>query len=257
MSDIQTLYGAEYLKAKAFKFTFSATAIACLLVVSFFLLPKIQAWLDKEEEATVVKVKAKKVINYAELSAPPPIDLKQAKPPPKKVDVKIKTVKFLQPVAKKDEEVPDEELVPTMDEMEQTQIGTIDQEGVDSIVFHQEEAVEVEYNPEAEMEPYSFVQKMPEFFGGTEALINYLSENISYPAIAKDAGIEGTVYINFVVEPDGTISNEKVLRSVHPSVDEEALKVIAQMPKWQAGEQNGQFVRVSFTIPVRFYLTEY
>ncbi len=256
MSKSEYLYGAEYLKAKAVHFTFIAITVSCTLVLGMFLIPKIQKWLSKEEESTVVKVQAKKVINYAELSAPPPIDLEQAKPPPKKVDVKIKTVKFLQPVAKKDEEVPDEELIPTMDEMEHTQIGAKDQEGVDSIVFHQEEAVEVEYHPEAEMEPYSFVQKMPEFFGGSKALIKYLSENISYPAIAKDAGIEGTVYINFVVEPDGTISNEKVLRSVHPSIDKEALKVIAQMPKWQAGEQNGQFVRVSFTIPVRFYLKD-
>lgn len=247
-------YGAEHLKALASKHTLAAAVFSSLLITFLFLIPIIQKWLNEEESSSVAKVKAKKVINYAELSAPPPIDLEKVEPEKPKPKIKVKTVKFLQPVAKKDEEVADEEIVPSMDEMETTQIGTFDQDGVDSIMIGQDDLMEIEVNPAPAAEPYTYVQIMPEFIGGEQELMNYLSENTSYPEIAKDADVEGTVYIGFVIEPDGSITNAKLLRGVHPQLDKEALSVISNMPKWKPGQQNGLYVRVSYTIPFRFYL---
>jgi TonB family protein len=100
---------------------------------------------------------------------------------------------------------------------------------------------------------YTIVQQMPVFQGNMN---EYLSKNIKYPKKEQKKGIMGTVYINFIVEKDGTVSNAKVLRGVEggPGLEEEALRVISHMPKWTPGIQNGLTVRVSYNIPIRFVL---
>jgi protein TonB len=96
------------------------------------------------------------------------------------------------------------------------------------------------------------VEVMPDFIDGDAARIKYLSENIEYPRDAKENGKQGTVYIDFVVEKDGSISNAAVFRSVDKSLDAEALRVIQNMPKWSPGMQNGEPVRTLFEIPLKF-----
>ena len=102
--------------------------------------------------------------------------------------------------------------------------------------------------------PFIFVDKMPEFPGGTKALLQFLASKIKYPEYAKEAGIQGRVYLNFVVEKDGSITNVTVLRPVGGGCDEEAVRVIENMPKWKPGLQHGKPVRVSFNLPVKFTL---
>jgi protein TonB len=85
-------------------------------------------------------------------------------------------------------------------------------------------------------------------------LMKYLSENIKYPPLAKESGIQGRVFINFVVEPNGSISNVKVLRGIGGGCDEEAVRVVEKMPKWSPGKQRGKPVRVSYNLPVKFTL---
>ena len=99
------------------------------------------------------------------------------------------------------------------------------------------------------------VEVMPEYPGGQKALFAYLSENIRYPQIAKENKIEGRVIVGFVVEKDGSISNVEVVRSVDPSLDKEALRVIKSMPRWKPGKIRGKPVRVKYTVPVNFKLT--
>ena len=98
------------------------------------------------------------------------------------------------------------------------------------------------------------VEEMPSFPGGTEALLNYLSENITYPKECEDVCVQGRVIITFVVEKDGSISNAKVVKSVYQPLDEEALRVVKGMPKWIPGRMNGEPTRVKYTIPVTFRL---
>lgn len=241
-------YGAEFRQERYAKNTSLSMLIASSIMVLAFLYPIISEMLERETNDDKIKVEAKKVINYSQLSAPPPIELKQ--PPPEIMEVapKIKTVKFLQPVAKKDEEVLDEDLIPTMEEMESSQIGTSDVEGVDSVVYQEVEYVEPVVVPEV----YTFVEQQPEFSGGEAALFAYLNSSVKYPEIAKEVRVQGTVIVKFVVYEDGSIGDVEVIRSVMKALDDEAMRVISGMPKWNPGIQNGRAVKVYFTIPIRF-----
>ena len=103
---------------------------------------------------------------------------------------------------------------------------------------------------------YNIVEVMPEFPGGIDKLVDYLSENIKYPEQAKDQGISGRVFINFVIEKDGSVSNAKVMRSIGGGCDDEALRVVNAMPKWKPGLQKGKPVRVSYMLPINFKLDD-
>lgn len=111
----------------------------------------------------------------------------------------------------------------------------------------------VETEPEVEP-PFVFVEKMPEFPGGAKALNEYLNSNLVYPAPAKEAGAQGTVLVEFVVEKDGSVSNATVKVGQFPALDEEALRVVRSLPKWTPGESNGRRVRVYYNIPINFSL---
>lgn len=100
------------------------------------------------------------------------------------------------------------------------------------------------------------VEVAPQFPGGAEAQQAYFIQNIAYPADAKAKGIQGTVYVNFIIETDGSVSHAKVLRGVSPLLDNEALRVINNMPRWTPGSQRGEPVRVSFNLPIKFSLGE-
>lgn len=97
-------------------------------------------------------------------------------------------------------------------------------------------------------------ETMPKFPGGEKALMEYLSKNIKYPKDAQKSGIQGRVLVTFIVEKDGKISDPKVLKSVHKSLDKEALSVVKSMPKFEPGSLNGKVVRTKYTLPVTFKL---
>jgi protein TonB len=114
---------------------------------------------------------------------------------------------------------------------------------------------EVEEEEEEEEEVFMIVENMPEFPGGQQAMMKYIAENIKYPVIAQENGIQGRVICQFVVEKDGSISNIQVVRtSGDASLDKEAVRVIGTMPRWKPGKQRGKPVRVTFTLPVSFRL---
>lgn len=105
-----------------------------------------------------------------------------------------------------------------------------------------------------EEEIWTSVEKMPEFPGGEAELYKYLSKNLKYPDIATQQGITGKVYVQFVVEKDGSIANPKVLRDIGGGCGDEALRVVRSMPKWTPGIQRTKKVRVQYTLPVNFQL---
>ena len=115
------------------------------------------------------------------------------------------------------------------------------------------DVVEVEPEPEEE-EIFMVVEDQPEFPGGTAALLEYLRKNIKYPAICRENNIKGRVLVTFIVNKDGAIVEPEVVKSVNPSLDKEALRVISQMPNWKPGSQRGKPVRVKYTVPVNFRL---
>ena len=99
---------------------------------------------------------------------------------------------------------------------------------------------------------FDSVEQMPEFPGGMSALIDFLSSNIKYPEDAIKQNVGGRVMVMFVVETDGSISNVRVARTVFPSLDSEAIRVVKSMPKWKPGKEKGRVVRVNYTLPVIF-----
>ncbi|MGB4205173.1 MAG: energy transducer TonB [Bacteroidales bacterium] len=106
----------------------------------------------------------------------------------------------------------------------------------------------------AEQEIFIVVEDAPQYPGGDEARIRFLNDNIRYPQMARESGIQGTVFITFVVERDGSITDVRILRGIGGGCDEEAIRVIKAMPKWTPGKQRGRPVRVQFNMPIRFTL---
>lgn len=106
----------------------------------------------------------------------------------------------------------------------------------------------------SEVEIFTVVEEAPSYPGGDEARIKFLQENIKYPQMARESGIAGTVYVTFVVERDGNVTDVKVMRGIGGGCDEEAIRVIKAMPKWNPGKQRGKPVRVQFNMPIKFTL---
>ena len=103
---------------------------------------------------------------------------------------------------------------------------------------------------------YDLVDEMPSFPGGLEELYKWIDNNVQYPAVARENGIEGRVILKFIVEKDGSLSDSTVIHSVHPMVDREALRLVGQMPKWNPGKRAGVPVRVRYCLPIKFKLGE-
>ena len=162
---------------------------------------------------------------------------KQEEPKPQPVEMPKTTTQL--EIVEDDVEVEDIEINAEMDQNE------VVEEYV-APVIEEEEVVEQEI--------FQIVEEMPSFPGGEAKLLEYVAKNVKYPQIARESGIKGRVFISFVVEPDGSVSNVKVLRGIGGGCDEEAMRVVKSMPKWKPGKQRGKAVRVSYMLPVNFQL---
>jgi protein TonB len=193
-----------------------------------------------------------------ETTVPPPV------PPPVEPLPARPTLTFLTPKVIEDEKVLEEALPPTVDEMQNVDISTKTQDGVEGGIPEGigEAPTEEEVPPAVEVEKpmedkiFVIVEQRPVFEGGDDALSKYLGKNLLYPAFARENGIEGTVVIQFVVNTDGSIVNTNILRDIGGGCGEEALRVVRGMPKWLPGKQRGKPVRVQFNLPFRFKLQE-
>lgn len=179
---------------------------------------------------------------------------------PEKVVERVKSsVKFTAPVIKKDNEVKPEDELKTQDELMSTKtaIGALDVKGNDDangeVLKIKEAVAQPEPKPEVE-KVFDVVEQMPSFPGGPSALMEWLSNNVKYPVVAQENGVQGRVVVSFVVERDGSITDVKVVRGVDPSLDREASRVVRAMPRWIPGKQNGSAVRVKYNVPVAFRL---
>lgn len=121
--------------------------------------------------------------------------------------------------------------------------------------FKPAEDYAVEKGQQREDSVWTVVQELPKYPGGTEAMFKFLIANINYPEQAKKDTVEGRVFVNFIVEPDGQVTNVNVLRGIGSGCDEEAVRVVEMMPAWTPGYEEGEPVRVSFNIPIRFSLS--
>jgi len=190
-----------------------------------------------------------KVTDVITLAEPPPIDKTTPPPPPVIPPPPVQqTIKFTPPKVVKDEEV--EEPPPTQEETKDVQVATVTQEGNKDLPDLPPDPVAVE----AEEKPFIVVEEMPTFPGGEDKLMKYLRDNIKYPPVARENGIQGRVYVTFVVDKDGKIKDLKLLRGIGGGCDEEAMRVVKSMPDWKPGRQNGRNVPVQYNLPVNFAL---
>ena len=190
----------------------------------------------------------------------------QVKPkvePKKEIPVARETQKFVAPVIKKDELVKETNQMKQMDQLDaKIAVGTETHEGAkDRTIEAVRNDIAVATPPPAPKEEvtqkvFDVVEVMPSFPGGQGALIQYLNSHVKYPVVAQENGIQGRVTISFVVERDGSITDVKVARSVDPSLDKAAARVVSSMPRWTPGKQNGSAVRVKFNVPVVFKLQQ-
>ena len=107
-----------------------------------------------------------------------------------------------------------------------------------------------------DVEIFGMVEEMPSFPGGEVKLVEYIAKNLNYPQEAIEKGIEGRVFVGFIIDVDGSVTDVKLLRGIGGGCDEEAIRVIKSLPKWRPAEQNGVFSRVSYQIPVNFKLDD-
>lgn len=181
---------------------------------------------------------------------------------PEKVVEQVKSsVKFTAPIIKKDSEVKEEDEI-KLDEVQKSDkaVGAFTVEGNDEVggaVLKAKEDIAAPEPPKHVVEEtkiFTVVEQMPMYPGGDAALMGYLRDNIKYPTVAAENGVQGRVVVGFVVERDGSITDVNILRGVDPSLDREAMRVVKSMPRWNPGKQNGSAVRVKYQFPVSFRL---
>ena len=237
--------------------------IAAALVGGFLAWKVIEQKQAEEQQAYMEAMELAKLQQQAKKEEKKKEPVKPKIEPKKEIPVARETQKFTAPVIKKDELVKEENQVKQMDKLDdKVAVGTENKEGV------KDRTVEAVRNdiatvapppppapkPEVSTKVFDVVEEMPSFPGGQGALMSFLSSNIKYPVVAQENGVQGRVIVGFVVERDGSITDVKVMRSVDPSLDREAQRVVRAMPRWKPGKQNGSAVRVKYTVPVVFRL---
>ena len=253
-------YGAYQLRKETGKRNLMAILVMFAIGVAIAAFVAIKGVVEnamKQDVAIEADVELAKLAEKKEAKVE-----KKEEPKIEKVEVeKVKSsVKFVPPVIKKDDEVKPEEELKSQEELNKTNtaIGAFDVKGNDEAAGEVLKAKEVIAQPEPpkeeETKVFDVVEQMPSFPGGPSALMQYLSSNIKYPVVAEENGVQGRVVCTFVVERDGSITDVRVIRSVDPSLDKEAVRVVKGMPKWIPGKQNGSAVRVKYTVPVTFRL---
>ncbi len=241
-------YGAYFIRKK-YAGNVVLAFLAAILFFGFVLAwPSVMKFIKGKEKVVEVPTKT---IRYTDLAPPPPIN--KNTPPPPKIDIPQvkKIIKFLPPKVT-EKEVIEEEEMPTIEEIKQNETGNEEIEGTGEIIFDEPVAEIVDKGTGDEI--FMVVEQMPEPEGGMQAVYKFISKNLKYPAKAQRMSIEGSVFVSFVVERDGSIADIQILKGIDPDCDREAARVVGKMPPWKPGKQSGRPVRVKFVLPIKFKL---
>jgi len=238
-------YGAYILRKLYNKHMTRALVLAIIILLAGLAYPlassyyaqKRAKYIEKEANAEFMDMDKPK----EEAPPPPP----PPPPPPAALEQKVK---FVAPVVTTEEVVEDVNIF-NQDELAQT---------TNEAVVVQEEVAEVEKVEVIEVEEskpvFTIVEEMPTFPGGEAERVKFLRDNVVYPQQASENGIQGTVYVAFVVDSKGNVTDVKIIRGIGGGCDEEALRVVKMMPQWHPGKQNGKSVRVYYNMPIFFRL---
>ncbi|SFC19585.1 energy transducer TonB [Spirosoma endophyticum] len=250
-------YGAFVLRQQYRSIITRAVGLGIGLFLAALATPTLYArfWpknsIDRElsmKEVTLTKI------------AEPPVEKPLIIPPAEQAPA-VNTVRNLPLVVMPEADVVEETLPPTVEDFKDATSGTETAEGtgeVDVIAAPeakpptvQEKAIEIEAKSD---EPFIMVEQQPEYPGGMTALGDFLSRSLKYPRAAASAGVSGKVFVSFVVNSDGSLTDLQVLKGIGFGCDEEAIRVMQKMPRWKPGKQSGRAVRVKFNLPISFTL---
>jgi protein TonB len=241
-------YGAYENRKSYSKHVVLAAIITVVSAALILAYPKIVEWIKGQGDTEVPVLKT---VKYTDLAPPPPI---QNTPPPPQVNIPppVKTIiKYLPPKVT-DKEIVEEEEMPTIEEVKQNDIGAENIEGTGEVIF--EEPVEEVVQEEEEDKIFMVVEQPAEFEGGLQAMAKFLQKNLKYPASARRMGTEGSVFVSFVIDKEGKISDVQVVKGISADCDKEAVRVVTLMPHWKPGKQNGRAVKSRFVLPIKFKL---
>ena len=253
-------YGAYKLRKETSKRNIWSIIFVVLLAILLYLGLTLENIV--EAHRTVENTQVVEICNLGDKKKEVKVERKEEiKLEPERIVEKVKSsIKFTAPVIKKDQLVNEEEVI-KLDEIENSNkaIGAFTVEGNDEVggeVLKVKEEIAQPEPPkhEEDNKVFEVVEQMPSFPGGYAALMQWLGSNMKYPTIAAENNVQGRVIVQFVVEKDGSITDVHVAKSVDPSLDKEASRVVKAMPKWIPGKQNSSPVRVRFTVPVTFKL---
>ncbi|MDD3321030.1 MAG: TonB family protein [Paludibacter sp.] len=244
-------YGAYTLRAESNKRHNVAMIIITIVVLLVFSLPKLIDMVKPKQREIITEVTTLSALEKPEVKN----DIKKvgpAEPPP----ALKSSIKFTAPIIKKDEEVNDDDEMKSQEELNRTSvaISIADVKGNDDVNGKDIADIKENVTQEVAEKVWDVIEQMPQFPGGDDELMKFLSSNIKYPVVAQENGIEGRVILQFVVSKIGVISDVVVVRSLDPSCDKEAVRVVKMLPNWIPGKQNGVNVNVKYTLPVSFKL---
>jgi protein TonB len=234
-------YGAYAMRKKYSRYVSRSLIISIAILLLGALIPFFifkQSYSANQEQEVAVDIMD--MNKPKEETAPPP------PPPPPEATVEQKA-KFVAPIVSSDTTETTDFSQDDLNQTANTQVTTeeiiIEDDNTNQVI---EEVVETPI--------FTVVEEQPEFVGGEATLREFLSKNLTYPQMAKETGIQGTVFLTFVVNENGKVSDVRLLRGIGGGCDEEAIRVVNSMPNWKPGKQSGKAVRVQFNLPVKFIL---
>jgi len=240
-------YGAYILRKSYTRHMNRALLLAVIILIAGLAYPLASSYYAQKRAGYVEKAASAEFLDMdkPKEEAPPP-----PPPPPPPPAALEQKVKFVAPVVTTEEVVEDANVFNQDDLAKTTTNEAVAVEEV-AVAPTKAEVIEV---PEEKKEIFTIVEEMPSFPGGDAERNKFLADNIKYPQQATENGIQGTVYVSFVVDSKGNVTDVKVLRGIGGGCDEEAVRVVKMMPPWHPGKQNGKQVRVLFNMPIYFKL---
>ena len=249
-------YGAYVLRAETgSRNTKSLLAVIILLLSAIFLPLLVKTITPKNTQETVTTTQLSKLeeAKVEDKHIIKKVEPKQAQPQQIK-----SSIKFTAPKIVKDNEVTKEDEMKSQKELGESKvaISIANVKGNDEI--HGKDIADIKEvitsKPTEETKVFSYVEQMPIYPGGEGALMKYIAEHVRYPSAAQDQGIQGVVLLRFVVTGSGEVGDVQILKSLDPSCDREAIRVVKSLPRFTPGRQQGKPVNVWFQLPVRFQL---
>ncbi|ADV43117.1 energy transducer TonB [Bacteroides helcogenes] len=248
-------YGAYKMRESSPKRHNVAVVLVVVIALVGFSIPTLIKMATPRQKEVMTEVTTLSQLEEPEVKQEEMKRVEPVAPPPPALK---SSIKFTAPVIKKDEEVRDEDEIKSQQELTQTKVaisiadvkGNDEANGKDIADLKQV----VTQAPVEEEKVFDMVEQMPQFPGGQAELMKYIAEHLKYPAIAAENGVQGRVTCQFVVGKDGKVHDVKVIKTLDPYCDKEAVRVIMSMPGWIPGKQNGKAVSVKYTVPITFRL---